>query len=63
MCVQLMLSLPSVLVCAYKNHFGADTNAVCSTNATWVSPILASLPSIWRLGQSIRRYADSRDVP
>ena len=31
----------------------------CSTNATWVSPVLASLPSAIRASQSIRRYIDS----
>jgi hypothetical protein len=29
---------------------------------TWLSPFLASLPSIFRLGQSIRRFVDSDGV-
>lgn len=51
-----------LLVCAYTHHFNLDTNAVCSTNITWASAILASLPYMWRLGQSFRRYHDARDV-
>lgn len=51
-----------LIVCAYKERFGSDVNSVCSTNSSWASPILASLPYIWRMGQSIRRYTDARDV-
>lgn len=51
-----------LIVCAYKEYFASDVNSVCSTNRSWASPVLASLPYLWRLGQSFRRYADARDV-
>lgn len=50
------------LVCAYTHHFAPDVGGTCSTNRTWATPVLASLPYLWRLGQSFRRYADSREV-
>ena len=50
------------LVCAYTHHFAPDVGSTCSTNRTWATPVLASLPYLWRLGQSFRRYADSREV-
>ncbi|KAI5475192.1 SPX and EXS domain containing protein [Pseudohyphozyma bogoriensis] len=47
------------LICTYGHHWANDVNMVCSTNLTWTSPVLASLPAGIRLGQSIRRYFDS----
>lgn len=47
------------LWCTYSHHWQADVFSVCSTNKTWTTAVLASLPPFWRLGQSIRRYFDS----
>ncbi|KAG0659046.1 hypothetical protein C6P46_005342 [Rhodotorula mucilaginosa] len=47
------------LYCTYSHHWQADVYSVCSTNKTWTTAVLASLPPFWRLGQSIRRYFDS----
>lgn len=48
-----------LLVCAYNNSWSPDVGSICSTNSTWVTPVIASLPAAWRLGQSLRRYLDS----
>jgi len=48
-----------LLVCTYNHSWSPDVVSVCSTNSTWATPVLASLPAAWRLGQSIRRYIDS----
>ncbi|KAL8291362.1 hypothetical protein RQP46_002340 [Phenoliferia psychrophenolica] len=47
------------LYCTYSHRWPDNVQAICSTNETWSSAILASLPAVWRLGQSIRRYFDS----
>lgn len=47
------------LFCTYHHGWPNDVQAICSTNSTWASAVLASLPAFWRLGQSIRRYIDS----
>ncbi|GAA5989572.1 hypothetical protein JCM10908_000534 [Rhodotorula pacifica] len=47
------------LECTYNHHWQANVFDVCSTNKTWTTAILASVPPFLRLGQSIRRYFDS----
>ena len=47
------------LVCTYQKGWPSNVGEICATNSTWTSPILASLPAFWRLGQSARRYIDS----
>ncbi|GAA5901324.1 hypothetical protein JCM5296_006760 [Sporobolomyces johnsonii] len=47
------------LYCAYNKGWPSDTESVCSTNKTWTTAVLASLPPFFRLGQSLRRYLDS----
>lgn len=49
----------SFLICTYRLGWPSDVQEQCSTNSTWASAGLASLPAFWRLGQSIRRYIDS----
>lgn len=46
------------LICSYDRNF-INVPPRCSTNGTWLSPFLASLPSALRAGQSLRRYVDS----
>lgn len=49
--------------CAYKNHFPPNVFTVCGvqTKAGWsVQFVLAVLPFVVRLVQSVRRYVDSR---
>lgn len=50
------------LYCTYSKGWPTNVSSVCSTNQTWTSPVLASLPAVWRLGQSLRRYIDSDGV-
>lgn len=45
-----------LLGCAYNDHFSPGVASKCSPNDTWVTPALASLPSFFRLGHSVRRY-------
>jgi len=47
------------LYCTYNHGWGPSTFDVCSTNRTWTSAVLSSLPPFFRLGQSVRRYVDS----
>ncbi|BGP02696.1 EXS family protein/ERD1/XPR1/SYG1 family protein [Rhodotorula toruloides ATCC 204091] len=47
------------LYCTYNHGWAPNVQQTCSTNKTWTSAVLASLPPFWRLGQSIRRYVDS----
>ncbi|KAL8281446.1 hypothetical protein RQP46_006130 [Phenoliferia psychrophenolica] len=50
------------LSCTYDHSWPNNVADICSTNNTWTSAALASLPALWRLGQSIRRYIDSDGV-
>lgn len=52
-------SLAGFLYCTYSHGWAPNVHQTCSTNKTWTSAALASLPPLWRLGQSIRRYVDS----
>ncbi|GAA5941117.1 hypothetical protein JCM1841_003062 [Sporobolomyces salmonicolor] len=47
------------LYCVYNKGWPSETESICSTNRTWTTPVLASLPPFFRLGQSLRRYLDS----
>lgn len=47
------------LYCTYSHGWPNDVQSICSTNKTWTTAVLASLPPFFRLGQSIRRYIDS----
>lgn len=47
------------LICAYQHHWAPNVNQVCSTNNTWATPVLASVPAAIRFLQSLRRYYDS----
>ncbi|GAA6010693.1 hypothetical protein JCM11491_002899 [Sporobolomyces phaffii] len=47
------------LYCTYNKGWPNDVQSICSTNKTWTTAVLASLPPFFRLGQSIRRYIDS----
>ncbi|GAA5943461.1 Syg1p [Sporobolomyces koalae] len=47
------------LYCTYSKGWPDNAQSICSTNKTWTSAVLASLPPFFRLGQSIRRYIDS----
>ncbi|GAA5878523.1 hypothetical protein JCM16303_002109 [Sporobolomyces ruberrimus] len=47
------------LYCTYSKGWPNDVQSICSTNKTWTTAVLASLPPFFRLGQSIRRYIDS----
>ena len=43
------------VVCTYQHHWPDNVQAVCTPNATWASPTLASIPAGIRFLQSIRR--------
>jgi len=47
------------LYCTYSHRWPDDVFSTCSTNSTWTTAVLSSLPPFFRLGQSIRRYIDS----
>ncbi|GAA6063122.1 hypothetical protein JCM10212_002325 [Sporobolomyces blumeae] len=47
------------LYCTYSHGWPGNAQSICSTNKTWTSAVLASLPPFFRLGQSVRRYIDS----
>jgi hypothetical protein len=56
------------IVCFYVNDVAADFRSLragdqgsCLASESWTRPLIASLPSLWRIGQCCRRYYDERE--
>jgi len=48
--------------CAYSKSFAPNIQGSCDTSATWLTPMIGCLPSLFRLGHSARRYNTSPEV-